>query len=112
MADDPPAGRTFQRPGAPANVMTDMQQRAQVARLKNEFVARKGEWVCCEVGHRVCRTAVDLRYGDMWGNDTFKEWVQPMPQVGADSPVTCKVDGCGAPWWDNGKGLHFKGGWR
>jgi hypothetical protein len=114
MADDPhaPAGRTFQRPGAPANVMTDMQQRAQAARLRNEYVARKGEWVCCEAGHRVCRLAVDLRYGDMWGNHTFTEWVQPEPSPGTASSVVCAVRGCSATWWAMDKGLHFKGGWR
>lgn len=114
MADDPhkPAGRTFTRPGAPA-ALTEAQRRAQEHYSgAAEFVARKGEWVTCEAGHRICRLAKDLRYGDMWGSDTFTDWKQPEPVAGRDTQAKCQAQGCEALFYDNTKGLHFGGGWR
>ena len=115
MSDDDahkPAGRTFQRPGAPVNVMTDLQQRAAAAAQTAEYVARKGEWVCCEAGHKVCQVASDIRYGDSWEtNHWFTNWQQPEPPIGVVT-AKCAMQGCEALWWDGTRGLHFGGGWR
>lgn len=110
MADDPhkPVGRTFTRPGVPA-ALTEAQRRAQETyATKAEFVARKGEWVTCEAGHRICRIAKDIPYGGLYDPAYFMDWKQPEPKVGTlEQP--CVV--CGAEWF-RGMSLHFGGGWR
>ena len=110
MSDDHvPAGRTFTRPGATPAVLKDQQQAQEHYATAAEYGARKGEWVRCEVGHKICQLAIGLKYGDLWGSQTFENWQQYPP---VPSETNAKCAGCGALYWDQTRGLHFGGGWR
>jgi hypothetical protein len=77
-----------------------------------KIYAARGEWVRCESGHKICRVAHDLRYGDVEDPaHDWTDWQQPAPAY-AERPENIKCIVCGAPYFRGNAEFHFADGWR
>ena len=75
--------------------------------------ARRGEWVTCEGGHKICRFRRDVRWFETFEGQAVGDWQQPEPAVGTQH---CPCTKCGASWFQanlrSGTIYHFRDGWR
>lgn len=94
---------------------TDMQARARKLQAGATHIARKGEWVTCEGGHRICQIAKDMENkAPHLDPSYFENW-----RIDANTALVTLKCSCGKVWGDSGSSeetaddhLHFGGGWR
>lgn len=113
LASLPFVGGAFARPAG------DWRATVRAADVPvSRLFARKGEWVTCANGHRICQFTRDVRIGEMFDPTAMGNWQRETPARGTmHYDALCDVHEPGAALpcraeWFHGVSYHFADGWR